>query len=57
MSVKIQRYIKVGKKSIQIPPKCKDELTTKECINNGKVCRCSVYAGDMAFKNNFQARD
>jgi len=50
MSIKIQRYVNA-------PPTCKDENTGKQCINNGKICRCNIYAGDLAFKNNFQARD
>jgi len=57
MSIKIQRYIEVGKKVIPIPPICKDENTGKQCANNGKVCKCHVYAGDMSFKNNFQANE
>lgn len=57
MSVKIQRFIEAGKKVIPISPECKDENTGKSCVNNDRVCRCSVYAGDLQFKNNFQARD
>ena len=36
MSIKIKRYVEVGKKLVPIPPECLDEMTGKQCMNNNK---------------------